>query len=144
MVPDGGGGYTLTLRDDTVFAFGDDGALRAITDRNGHTLTLSYDVDDHLETVTAASGRTLSFTWSGERIIEVSTGTVAAHGGALTWKYYYTDDLLVAACDPRDNTQTGLCTDYSYTNGLLSESRKPKGNLEARVGYYPSGEVAVA
>ncbi|MCP4306804.1 MAG: hypothetical protein GY788_18400, partial [bacterium] len=140
-------GFTLTMKDDTVYTFNTDGALTLITDANGHTITLAYDGNDELDTVSSsASTRTLSFTWNDGFISEVATDPVTPAGGGtatpLVTKYYYTDDQLVESCDPRDNTQTtGVCHVYSYTNRRITQITKPEGNIDARIGYYPSGEV---
>ncbi len=134
-------GWTLNHKDDTVTTFNPDGQLVSIADNNGRTLSLTYDGNDHLDQVTAASGRTLDFTWTDDHITSVATDPVG--GSALVWKYYYdTDDRLVATCDARDNTQTGICTTYSHdANSRITEITKPEGNTAAKVAYDVSGRV---
>ena len=140
LTGDAATGFTVTHKDGTAYAFDATGLLISITDANGRALTLAY-IDDELATVTSASGRTLAFTWADGHITEVASDPVAAHGGPLVWKYYYEGDLLTDACDPRNNAKGGTCTTYTYTLGRITDIRKPRGNLEARVAYYPSGEV---
>ena len=128
-------GFTLTLKDGTEIDLGSDGRVTSITDRNGRELTFTYNGSGELTTATSESGRTLSFTWSGGHITEVSTQSVSAHGGALTWKYYYSGDLLTDVCDPRDNAQTGSCVEYDYTLDLLTEITRPEGNRQVGITY---------
>lgn len=140
-----GAGFDLTTKDGTTYTFNGDGELTTITDANTRTLTLAYD-DGKLDTVTdTASERSLTFTWTGDRITEVATGTVAAHSGPLTWTYGYDGaGRLVAACDPRTNTviETFLetaepgCWRYQYNeNHQLTRIIKPEGNTQAIIDY---------
>ncbi len=133
---DGSGGFTLTLKDRTVYALSADNQLTSVTDHNGNRLDLSYDGSDHLETVTdSASGRKLTVTWSGDRIASVATDPVG--GSAQVWKYYYTGGRLTEACDPRGNASgSDHCTTYSYTaENRIEQIVKPEGNDEAFVTY---------
>ncbi|MCP4305072.1 MAG: hypothetical protein GY788_09400 [bacterium] len=136
-------GFTLTMKDDTVYSFNDDGALTSIVDPNGHELELTYDSNDQLEQVEAlVSERSLFFTWDGDHITEVETDPIGANDNLpYVFKYYYSGDELLNSCDPRDNTQTGVCHTYTYTNGKITQITKPKANIDARIGYFPSGEV---
>lgn len=141
LVTNGSGGYVLTGKDGTVYQLSSAHRLTSVTDVAGHAMTLTYDGSGHLATVQAANGRTLTFTWSGSHVDSVSTGSVAAHGGPLTWRYYYTGALLTRACDPRDNSSTGTCVVYQYTLGRLTQVLRPKGITEATIGYTADGLV---
>ena len=124
LVPRGGGGCVLTQKDRTAFAFNSAGKLLTITDRNGFKNTMAYNASGKLATVTASpSGRSLTFTWVGERVTAVSTDTVAAYGRAMTWTYTYTGGLLTKVCKPRDNTPNpALCVTYTYAGNRLAKS----------------------
>ncbi|GLZ15022.1 hypothetical protein Acsp04_52570 [Actinomadura sp. NBRC 104425] len=85
--------------------------LTKITDPGAQSVTLTYDpLTGRLSRATAAGGRYLSFTWSGDRVAAVSTNPV--DGKALTWTYTYTGDLLTKVCAPGDR-----CTAYEYAPG---------------------------
>ncbi len=135
---DGSGGHTLTLVDDTVYAFDADGLLTTVTDANGRQQTITRDANDKVDVVTdGTSGRTLTFTWTGDLISGVATNAVTGTG-PLAWAYYYdAEGRLVQACDPRDTTQTtGVCTTYGYNaDGLLDEVTRPEGNVESSLAY---------
>lgn len=135
-------GFSLTEKDRTVYTFASDGYLSKVTDAAGRSLTLAYDAYRKLTTVTDdTSGRKLTYGWTNAKITSIASDAVAAHGGALVWRYYYNADELIAACDPRDNAQTGKCTTYSYTDGRISQVTLPRGNVSAKVGYATDGRV---
>lgn len=135
-----GAGYELTQRDETRYAFDSNGRLTSIVNANGHTLTLAY-ASGALSKVTSASGRFLTFTWAAGRITSVTTNPI---GGGLTWKYYYTSGRLTAACDPRNNAQTGECRQYTYGGGfdgqLLTRTANPDGTTIEAVTYRAGDE----
>lgn len=142
QLTDDGGTYTLTSKDRTVYTFRADGRLDAVVDANGRTLDLVYDTSGVLQTIGDGS-RTLTVTWESGRVSQVATDSVAAHGGSLVWRYYYSGDLLTRVCDPRDNSATGSCTVYEYdATPRLRRVVRPQGNTEVSVGYQPDGRVA--
>jgi RHS repeat-associated protein len=144
-------GFTLTMKDNTVYTFNTDGGLESVEDGNGNIVELVYDeTTGQLEQVhSGVSGRSLWFTWDGDYISEVATDDVAANGDLpYVWKYYYDGNELAQSCDPRNNLMDnevigggGVCYHYTYTNGKITQIVKPEGNTDALVGYYPSGEV---
>jgi RHS repeat-associated protein len=141
LASDGAGGYRLTEKNRTVYAFGSDGTLRSVTDAIGRQLTLGYDGSGHVLTATAASSRHLYFTWSGSQLTSVRTDAVTANGGPLVWNYFYTGNLLTRVCDARNPNQTGSCTIYDYTANRLSKITTPRGTTEVQVSYLPDGRV---
>ncbi|HVF76207.1 MAG TPA: RHS repeat-associated core domain-containing protein [Acidimicrobiales bacterium] len=136
-----GQGFVLETRDRARYHYAGDGKLTAITDPNNRQLTLTYNGSGRLVTVAAAGGRALTFAWEGSHIVSASTNAVSAHGGPLTWRYYYAGDNLVKACDPRDNAATGSCIVYTYTGGKITKVARPKGNVEAEAGYRADGRI---
>lgn len=141
LSPDGAG-FKLQAKDGTVYRFRSDGKISSITDENSHVTNLTYDGSAKLIRVQdAGSGRGLDFSWTGDYISSVETDSVTAHGGPLTWKYYYSGDKLTKACDPRNNADTGSCIVYTYANQRLSLVALPRGNTEAEVAYLSDGKV---
>ena len=144
-------GFTLTMKDNTVYTFNTDGGLVSVVDGNGNTVELVYDeTTGQLEQVhSLVSGRSLWFTWDGDYISEVATDPLEANGDLpYVWKYYYDGNELAQSCDPRNNLMDsevngydGVCYHYTYTNGKITQIVKPEGNTDALVGYFPSGEV---
>ncbi|MFI6164720.1 LamG-like jellyroll fold domain-containing protein [Micromonospora haikouensis] len=121
------GGYSLTDKDATSYEFTQAAGtgvhrITKITDASGRALTFQYDTGGRLETMTsAASNRSLSFTWSTPptatvaHVATVSTDPVvpADPGTAQTWTYGYDGDLLTSVCEPDAGTQ---CDTYGYTS----------------------------
>ncbi|WP_308314609.1 LamG-like jellyroll fold domain-containing protein [Streptomyces gilvus] len=122
-----GGGYSLTDKDDTVYAFTTSlgsGAygLTSVTDANGRAIALTWTSGHVTRMKSAVSGRSLNFAWS------TPAGALAAHvatvttdlvdpkdsSSALTWTYGYTGDQLSTVCAPLSTTK---CTAYGYTTG---------------------------
>ncbi|MYS21865.1 RHS repeat-associated core domain-containing protein [Streptomyces sp. DvalAA-14] len=121
------GGYSLTDKDATVYAFTQSlgsGAygITSVTDADGHALTFTWS-GGHITTMTSVtSSRALHLTW------QTPTGASAAHissiatdlvdpqvsTSAQTWTYGYTGDQLTSVCSPISSTQ---CTTYGYTPG---------------------------
>jgi RHS repeat-associated protein len=98
-----GGGYRLTTKDKTVYAFGAGGDLESISDRNGNLTTVSYDANGHLSAV-SASGRALDVACNSDGHI---TSVTTPHG--RTWLYGYDGDELSSVTDP-----AGGVTHYTY------------------------------
>ncbi|WP_318783678.1 polymorphic toxin-type HINT domain-containing protein [Plantactinospora soyae] len=129
--------WRLLDRAGTVHHFALDGTLVKITDNAARSLLLRYDNARRLTSVQVSNsqsntaGRSLRFTWSGDRIGTVSTDPV--NGAALTWAYTYTNGLLTKVCAP-----DAKCTTYEYAAG----SHYRTGVLDARPdSYYRLGEA---
>ncbi|MFJ4734458.1 LamG-like jellyroll fold domain-containing protein [Streptomyces sp. NPDC088770] len=121
------GGYTLTDKDDTVYAFtqslGSGGyGLTSVTDANGRSVNLTWSGGHVTKMTSAVSGRSLSLTWStpsGAQAAHVSTVvtdpvTPGDTATAQKWTYGYTGDRLTQVCSPLSATK---CTTYGYTGG---------------------------
>jgi len=72
--------YTLTFKDGRIHNFSPTGRLLWQKDRNGNQTTLGYDVNGALTAVTDAVGRTLTFTrYTDQLVISDSMGLVATY-----------------------------------------------------------------
>ncbi len=123
--------------------------LLSITDRNGNALTLSYAATAGcaggtlLCSVTDAIGRSLGFSYSGNRISQIQDFT------GRTWQYGYTGSDLTSFKNPLAVAGTQNPVTYSYysaTDGtalphLMKQYTLPRGN-GMRFEYYPNGRTA--
>lgn len=126
-----GGGYLLKRKDLTEYRFDADGRLTQITDRNGNTVSLSYD-GDKLSRVENLAGRLVTFTYNGEGQV---TGIDAPEGRHLS--FAYTDKLLTAITDGE-----GATTQYQYdASKRLTAVITPKGHPSLRMTYDEVGRV---
>ncbi|MEU3660967.1 LamG-like jellyroll fold domain-containing protein [Streptomyces sp. NPDC032940] len=126
-----GGGLTLTKRSDgwtlrersgTTYSFLAGGALASVTDSSGRAQRLTHAPASggQLRTVTdVLSGRSLSFTWSGNHVSTVATTAIDTNTPGLTWRYTYTGDRLTKVCPPSSTTK---CSLYEYGDGSVYRS----------------------
>ncbi|WP_204015423.1 LamG-like jellyroll fold domain-containing protein, partial [Virgisporangium aurantiacum] len=131
FTPVTGGGYRLVDKDGTTYLFttpltaGRFG-LTSVADAQARATTLTY-TSGRVSKLTAASGRSLTLTWTmptgatGQHVATVATDPVTAGdaASALTWSYTYTGDLLLKVCPP---TSASECASYSYGNGTRHPS----------------------
>ncbi|AYG78396.1 tRNA(Glu)-specific nuclease WapA [Streptomyces hundungensis] len=121
------GGYTLTDKNDTTYAFTQSlgsGAygLTSVTDANGRAINATWTSGHVAKLSSATSGRSLTLTWStpsGANTAHVSTvvtdlADAADPTSAQTWTYGYAGDQLTSVCAPLTTTE---CTKYTYTSG---------------------------
>ncbi|MEU9450634.1 LamG-like jellyroll fold domain-containing protein [Streptomyces sp. NPDC048277] len=121
------GGYTLTDKDDTVYAFTKSlgsGAygLDSVTDANGRSVAFTWTSGHITLMKSAVSGRSLALGWStpsgasAAHVATVTTDPVTAGNSSTTetWNYGYTGDQLTTVCSPLSTTK---CTVYGYTSG---------------------------
>ncbi|WP_297546882.1 LamG-like jellyroll fold domain-containing protein [Amycolatopsis sp.] len=132
-----GGGWTQRSADGSRYAFDTTGRLSTITDVSGRVQTIAYDTAGKLHTATdAVSGRSLTFTWTGNHVTQVTTSSALA----LAWNYTYTGDQLSKVCDP-----TNACTSYANTTASHYRSVTLDANPHA---YWrladPAGTTAVS
>ncbi|MGZ3143072.1 LamG-like jellyroll fold domain-containing protein [Lentzea chajnantorensis] len=107
-------GWTLVDKNSTGYFFRPDGKLARIADNSGRFIDFTYDATTGRLTSAGnpASGRALTFTWTGDVVTQVSA---TVDGTELKWAYTYSTDLpergrrLEEVCDPK-----GGCTTYSY------------------------------
>lgn len=128
-----GGGYELRHKQTLeVEVFDAAGQLIGRKDRNGNTITLTYN-GEQLARVENQSGRWLTFEYDGDGFI---TAIHAPEGKTL--RYTYQDGDLVAYTDARGNT-----TRYRYSDKhQLIEVLTAKGHPKLRLEYDDQGRVA--
>jgi RHS repeat-associated protein len=117
-----------------VTRFDSSGRPISMVDRNGNTTTLTY-TGLNLTQITDPVGRTLTLGYdSNNRVISVTD-----HVGRA-WHYTYDPSvafgILGTVTDP-----LGEVTTYGYTNLRLSSITDPRGNLVKRIIYDSSGRV---
>lgn len=126
-----GGGYLLKRKDLTEYRFDADGKLTSITDRNGNSISLTYD-GDKLTRAQNSAGRWVTFTHNGDGQI---TGIDAPESRHLA--FAYTDKLLTAITDGEGNT-----THYQYNGDKrLDAVITPKDHPSLRMKYDDVGRV---
>jgi RHS repeat-associated protein len=89
-----GSNYIYTLPDQSKLEFNSSGQLTKETDRYGNAVTLAYNGESHLETVTDGAGRKLTFTYIGGQISSVKDPM------GNTVKYTYTAEQLASVTLP--------------------------------------------
>lgn len=123
-----GGGYTLTDKNETVYAFTqrlNNGVygITSVTDATGRSAAFTWAGGQITTMASSTSGRALHLNWtlpsgaSASHVATVVTDPVTAgtSSSALTWTYTYSGDQLTAVCSPVDSSPG--CTRYSYTSG---------------------------
>ncbi|MFZ4811313.1 MAG: DUF6531 domain-containing protein [Ilumatobacteraceae bacterium] len=137
-------GWTLTDLDGGVMSFRTDGRLVSVADADNQKQIYTWS-GSQLTTVTdQTSGRALTLGYTGGVVTSVSTTPVTSNGvtAPITATYAYSGNQLVKACDPRsNNTSTGWCSSYVYTNGALTQINDPNGKTDQLIGY-DGGRVA--
>ncbi|BCY11084.1 LamG-like jellyroll fold domain-containing protein [Actinoplanes sp. L3-i22] len=126
LTQNGTTGYTLTDKDATQYVFsGAAGSkvfpIAKIIDANGRQLIFGYDGNGRVSTMTNASGRKLTMTWStpvsgtdASHVATVATEAPTTGGTGYTWTYgYATGDQLTSVCPPGTTT---ACTTYTWGN----------------------------
>ncbi len=132
-------GWTLTGTDGYASTFRSDGRVTSVADADGQKLLLTWNASNQLTTVSdQVSGRSLTFSYVAGRVSSVSTTAVSGPGytGPSTWNYVYSGSDLARVCEPRNNNPvTGWCTDYTVTNGRISQLTDRNGHVDRKVGY---------
>jgi len=82
-------GYTLALADQTRLVFNSTGQLTATFDRNNLGLSLTY-VDGVLKTITDAQGRSLSLAYNTNNLLQ----SLSTPAGTFTYTYDAADNLI--------------------------------------------------
>lgn len=87
-----GGGYVWYRLNGTRYSFTASGKLSWIEDEKGNRLTLGYDGEDLLETVTdGASGRVLTFHYNANDLLDYISGPVTSAVADGIWVEYAYD-----------------------------------------------------
>src|SRR5580700_1882513 len=133
---DEGSGYIYTLPNQTKMYFNSEGKLTSEADRNGNTLTMSYE-SGHLSSVADGAGRKLTFSYNGEGEVESAkdpmghTVKYTYEGGnlksvsqpaesALRWQFKYNGEHeLTSETDGRSHTVT---TEYNGSHQVISQT----------------------
>ena len=130
------GTYTFTrLPTQVHYIFSQFGQLISEVDRNGYATTLGYDSVGHLTSITDSSGRTLSLSYDGNQISQLTdpmgrsesfgydsagnlTSFTDANGG--TWSFTYdTNHLMLTMTDPRGGGVTNV---YDSSDRITSQT----------------------
>lgn len=143
--------YSLTDLDGTTYKFNSSGKISKIRNRTQGGLNFTYDGNGNLTEIDLC----LSQCDAGTNAEIAQTLLVTTNNGLITdvsdnlgrkVHYTYTNNLLTAVTDTRNNT-TNL-TYYSQADGQpnrLSSVTDPKGDLVIALGYEPSlGRVITA
>jgi RHS repeat-associated protein len=98
--------YELVRHDQVRYRFDFQGRLTLLRDRNGNSVSLAYDSNGALATVTDTAGRVITFTHADGLLtrVELPDGRFVAYG--------YTNGRLTSVTDLRGNTTT-----YTYDGG---------------------------
>ncbi|MDI2130543.1 LamG-like jellyroll fold domain-containing protein [Yinghuangia seranimata] len=137
-----GGGYTLTDTSGTVFTFAQQNGAgwrpTAIADRDARSVTLAYNPDGTLATITnTTAGRSLHLAWDpvAHHVATITTdrATPQDPNSALVWTYTYNADQLAKVCPPTSSTD---CTQYAGTSGESSGSHFRTMVMDAGPAHY--------
>ncbi|MBS1868275.1 MAG: RHS repeat protein [Actinobacteria bacterium] len=115
-------GWDLTLRDGTVYRFGDNAPLQAIIDRYGNTLTLTRSAgqNGNITRVTAPNGRWVRFAYDGGNRVTQATD----NAGRVVAYTYDAGGRLATVTDPVGNQ-----TAYTYdANGNMTTIHDARGH----------------
>lgn len=130
----GDNGWNLTLKDGTVFVFGDSAPLSAIRDRNGNEIKIARDDTNftgqpygNVTQVTSPTGRWLKFTYDlQDRIIRAEDNT----GRTVTYEYD-AGGRLWKVTDP-----DGGATEYTYDGANRMETIKDRRGVVFLTNQY--------
>lgn len=126
--------YALRDRRGEVRQFNAEGQLIAVSDRNGNTLTLTYDPTGFMTRMTDAAGRAVLFTKGADGRVE----SVSDPAGR-TFRFNYDGaGNLTRYADPLGNA-----TAYQYdARGNLTAVIDPRGDVLTRLTYDGEGRVS--
>jgi YD repeat-containing protein len=123
--------YVITDKDDNKMEFNSANDLVKIIDRNGNTMTITYDASGKVASVADGSGRTMTLTYSGnlQKITDVA-------GRHIQYSYDASGNLTQITYP--DN----LASTYAYSGSLLTSVKNHDG-YELVVGYSTSSPKRV-
>jgi RHS repeat-associated protein len=130
-----GNGWNLTLKDGTVYVFGDLAPLQSIRDRFGNsvTFTRASGQSGNITQITASSGRWIKFTYDGSNRV-----TQAQDSSSRTVGYTYdASGRLQTVTDAK-----GGVTTYTYNAAnQLTQIKDPRNITYLTVDYDANGRV---
>jgi trimeric autotransporter adhesin len=143
--------YTFVTHPYSTATFNSSGQLTSLVDANGATLTVSYATPApgsgncpssaaSCETITAASGRTITLGWSAAADSGVITS--AADPMGRTYTYGYTDGELTSVTDPMGRI-TSYTYDESNSNADLDDDLLTVTKPNAQPGGQDAGDASV-
>jgi RHS repeat-associated protein len=122
LTKNGNGTYTLRFRDGLVKQFDTAGKITQITDRNGNSLTFSYNSQNRLQTVTDTLGRSIAYSYNASGQLVTVTDFI---GRTVNYGYSTAGDLIsvtspVVTGTPNGNDfPAGKTTLYTYDSSHL-------------------------
>ncbi len=120
----------LDVQEQRFYVFNADGLLTSVLDGRGNQHGLSYNGSNQLTQVTDGVGRTLTFSYTDNKLSTVSDGT-------RTVSFSYTANNLTSS-----SSALGHTTTYAYAaGGLMTSSTRPAGNTIVSQVYDSSGKV---
>ncbi|MHB8507353.1 MAG: RHS repeat-associated core domain-containing protein [Candidatus Dormibacteria bacterium] len=129
---DGSGNVTVVTRDLTRMYFNGGGKLQYIGDLSGNNTTFSYDGGGHPVTVTAAGGRSINITYTGDRATSIS----APEGISLSYTYNG-DQEPTLYTNGRGKTHA-----YIYdSNKRMTQVLSPNGATLVSASYFGDGRL---
>jgi RHS repeat-associated protein len=132
-----GNGWDLTLKNGTVYVFGENAPLQEIRDRNGNRLLISYSNGQagNIMRITSPNNRWIAFTYDASNRITQVTDNI----GRTVSYAYNTSGELVSVTDPGGGvTQYTYEADNSHRMIALQDAR---GNVVLE-NYYDQNRVA--
>jgi RHS repeat-associated protein len=126
LVKNADGTYALTTKANLIYRFTSTGVLSAIEDLNGNTVSLAYDPQGRLWTVTGAGGTTLTFGYDAQG--RLSTVTDPANA-TYTFGYDANNDL-VSVTNPLNGVRS-----YVYNHHRLTRVTDENGDLVVDNAY---------
>lgn len=135
LIAAGSGYQFLDPTSNTIYSFNSSGALTALQDRNGNSLTVTPGPSGPTQ-VADGLGRTLTFTYTGTNLTKVQDQA----GRSVT--FAYTSGNLTSWTNANGKTTTFAYTAAGGVNGLMSTSTRPAGNQPLSQTYDSQGRVA--
>jgi RHS repeat-associated protein len=106
LIKNADGSYALKRKDQSIYEFNSAGRLLQIKNKHGQAITLAYDADGRLTTITeAVSGRSLALQYNAGGLVSAAVDPL---GRQVTFTYDANHNLT------RITDAAGYSTDYTY------------------------------
>ncbi len=117
LVHNGGGTWTLTLKNQAVWEFNSAGWLTKVSDRWGNDITVNRGTGDEITSVVDDASRTLTFAYSSGMVSTI-TGP-----NSKVWTFAYVSNNLTKVYRPTFNTfNYGRAFTYNANHDILTET----------------------